>query len=364
MHGNHREYEVSKATLDLIADVQKMQTSVLNGPAAFRPGAFWDDLVDRNLVMLKSSGIENFKRTLANNYYNWMVTSLYDPQIQLAIKTWLRHPSSRPLRATLEGGGTVDDIQTLDRTDAYSYSRLRSWKYKTFVAAIWETARRLDQRGLTNDLSEPQHGNPLRVVSRGKLISQDLANSVIEFSYVDSACAVGDGTRVAELGAGYGRLADVFLKSCDVVYCVFDIPPALAVAQWYLTQVHGAERVVEFDANATFEGIVDRLTPGVVAFFTPAQMELFPDGWFDVTQTISTLPEMPREQAEAYLRLMAVKSKEILYLKQWKRWRNDLDQVELTEADYDLGSDWELVARRDDPIQPQFFNQIWRRVCS
>ncbi len=337
-----------------------MRVSVRDGPAVFHPGAFWDDLIDSNVAMLELAGIENFKRTIANNYYNWMVRSVHDPQIQRAFANWLRRPSLRPLRARLHGG--VQGIRTLDRTERYDFTRFQSWKYRTFVATVWDTARRFDRHGLTDRLSEPPQGNPLPVTVSGHAISQDLANSIIEFSFVDAARPLRDGDRVAELGAGYGRLADVFLKACGVVYCVFDIPPALAVAQWYLTQVHGAERVVAFDPDATFDGIVDRLTPGVVAFFTPAQLELFPDGWFDVTQTISTLPEMPRQQADAYLGLLAAKSRGVVYLKQWKRWCNELDQVELCEADYDLGAEWELAARREDPIQPQFFNQVWRRL--
>jgi len=352
----------SQETAEVIAEVERMRMNVLGSASEYHPGEFWDDLIARNIAMLEASGIENFKRTIANNYYNWMVSSIHDPQIQRAITNWLRHPSLRPLAAQMRGG--VREIRTLDRSGSYSFSRFQSLKYKMFVAAIWETARRLDSRSLTNILSEPPQGNPLSVKTQGREISQDLANSIVELSYVDSVRPLRAGDRIAELGAGYGRLADVFLKTTSVTYCVFDIPPALAVAQWYLRKIHGNDRVIAFDPTMTFKELVDRLVPGVVAFFSPSQLELFPDGWFDVTQTISTLPEMPRRQSDHYLKLLAQKSGDVVYLKQWIRWRNDRDQVELREADYNLGPGWALAARREDPIQPQFFNQVWRRKRS
>jgi hypothetical protein len=99
----------------------------------------------------------------------------------------------------------------------------------------------------------------------------------------------------------------------------------------------------------------------MVAFFTPDQLELFPDGWFDCTQTISTLPEMPAAQSQHYLALMSAKSRRAIFLKQWKRWRNAADDVELTEQHYALSAPWRLAFRRGDPIQPAFFNQLWLR---
>jgi hypothetical protein len=153
----------------------------------------------------------------------------------------------------------------------------------------------------------------------------------------------------------------VFAEAFDLTYCVFDIPPALAVSQWYLGKVLGRDRIVPYSSSSTFSGIGPQLVPGKVAFFTPDQLELFPDGWFDLTQTISTLPEMPAEQSEHLLRILADKTSGALFLKQWRSWRNDADNVELTEASYRLPAPWKLAHRRVDPIQPMFFNQLWSK---
>ena len=344
---------------DAAALIEAMRQRVAAGPEIYRPGEFWDGLIAANLEMLKTGGIANFKRTVSNNYYNWLVTSLRDGQVQHALRGWLQRPTLAPLLNELEGPAT--GLRTTDRDGSFTLSRAASWRYKCFVGAIWETARRDDTRGLTARLSEPEVGNPIRIRQRGRLISQDLANSIIELTFVARSGVVRDGARIAELGAGYGRLAHVFAQTCPLTYCIFDIPPALGVAQWYLTAVLGADQVVPYSPCHDLGAVESRLKPGVVAFFTPDQIEMFPDGWFDCTQTISTLPEMPARQSAHYLELLAAKSRHAVFLKQWRRWHNQADDVELDEQHYGFAPPWRLSARRVDPVQPAFFNQLWTR---
>jgi putative sugar O-methyltransferase len=345
-----------REVLDLIDEMRK---GVENAPEIYRPGAFWDELIAVNGEMLATEGIANLKRTVSNNYYNWLVTSMRDPQVMNALIGWLKHPTLAPLVNRLEE--PVRGLRTTDRQRSFELSGVDAWRYKFFVGAMWETARRQDELALTERLSEPLTGNPIRIRHRGRLISQDLANSVLELGFAARSGAVGEGSRVAELGAGYGRLAYVFAEAHPLVYCIFDIPPALAVAQWYLSQVLGSERVVGYARHDSFATIEPLLQPARVAFFTPDQMELFPDGWFDLTQTISTLPEMPARQSAHYLQMLAAKSRRALFLKQWGQWRNEADEVDLREQDYQLPAPWTLSERRGDPIQPAFFNQLWTR---
>jgi putative sugar O-methyltransferase len=341
----------------VMALIESMRREVANAPEIYRPGQFWDGLIAANLEMLETEGVGNFKRTVSNNYYNWLVTSLRDPQIRHALVGWLKRPSLGPLTSRMEDPAT--GLRTTGGEGTLALQRTAAWRYKFFVGAIWEAARRDDPRGLTKRLAEPEIGNPLRIRHRGRLISQDLANSIIELTFVARSGVVCDGCRVAELGAGYGRLAYVFANTCALTYCIFDIPPALAIAQWYLTAVLGSDRVVPYAPGDDFSAVASQLRPGVVAFFTPDQMEMFPDGWFDCTQTISTLPEMSARQSAHYLDLLASKSGHAVFLKQWRRWRNEADDVEFRERQDALPAPWRLAARRVDPIQPAFFNQLW-----
>jgi putative sugar O-methyltransferase len=58
---------------------------------------------------------------------------------------------------------------------------------------------------------------------------------------------------LAELGAGYGRLGYVMLKTAQCQYFVFDIPPALYLSQWYLTTLFPKRRAFRFRRFDTFE---------------------------------------------------------------------------------------------------------------
>lgn len=339
--------------------IETMRRHVTEAPAIYRPGAFWSDLIERNLEMLRADGVRSFKRTVSNNYYTWLVLAMPDPQMRNAIRHWLRHPHLATLRARME---PARDLRTMSgRGASFDLTPKAARRYRFFVAATWEQAEREDRLGLTTRVQEPEIGNPVRLWYRDRLISQDLANSVIECNYAARSGRVRDGARVAELGAGYGRLAHVFTAAHEIVYCIFDIPPALALSQWYLGELLGRDRVVPFRSDAGPE-VVAALSPGSVAFFTPDQLELFPDGWFDLAQTISTLPEMPERQAEYYLSLLAAKCSGELFLKQWRQWRNEADDADFSEERYVLPAPWKKVARRVDPVQPHFFNQRWRRA--
>jgi putative sugar O-methyltransferase len=341
----------------IAAEIEAMRSHVAAAPEIYRPGAFWAELIDANLEMLATDGVENFKRTVANNYYNWVVWDPRDPQIKRSIVRWMRQPNLSSLRTSME---SQPGVRTLDRDDRYELTGPAAFSYRFFVGQAWARAQEEDRLGLCQRLQEPEVGNPIRIRdSEGRLISQDLANSIIECNFAAASGRVRDGARIAELGAGYGRLAYVHAQASEAVYCIFDIPPALAVAQRYLTDVLGSERVVRFSPHPD----LSVLRQGCVAFFTPDQLEVFPDGWFDLTQTISTLPEMPREQADHFLALLGEKSSGALFLKQWKRWRNPADLVELAEDFYRLPEGWRLTHRRTDPIQPLFFNQLWQRAA-
>src|SRR5262249_50640182 len=158
-----------------------MRSHVAAAPEIYRPGAFWAGLIDSNLEMLDSEGIENFKRTVANNYYNWVVANPLDPQVRLAIVRWLRHPTMGALRTRME---PTEGLRTLDRNGRFELSGRDAFMYRFFVGQVWARARQEDRLGLTSSLEEPTIGNPIRMWSSdGRQISQDLANSIIECNF-------------------------------------------------------------------------------------------------------------------------------------------------------------------------------------
>jgi len=339
-------------------ELQAMVDEVGRASALYRPSRLWEFMGGLNDQMLSEHGLQNLKRTVAQNYYNWLVVGTQDNQFRNMVRYWLSRPSLTPFLNSTEGLGFVRTIR----------AKLGlGWKeellYKLFVGTLWELARDVDRTGLTHVLQEPLVGNPIRILRKGRRISQDLSTSIREYStMLEARPDLDDAPKiVAELGAGYGRLGYVLLQEPATRYFVFDLPPALAASQWYLSEVFRDQPVFRFRHIDSFAEVEAELSQSRIAFFTPNQLELFPDRYFDVFASISTLPEMTAAQVRNYLQLMSRLTRQLVYLKQWKSWRNPADDYTLSESDMQLTHGFSRVLRRDDAVQDAFFEAVWIR---
>jgi putative sugar O-methyltransferase len=322
-----------------------------------RPSAFWAAGARHNEDLLKRYGVENFKRTVNQNYFNWIPLSRSDNQYRQVEAYWQAHPDPRALQAELEDWDLlhVAFLQGNPFLDPAARAL-----YAQFVGMLWHFVSHGERNGTLERLAEPELGNPIRTRLGGRLISQDLANSAREASttlhaYQPSArrCVLG------ELGAGYGRVAHVILATHPVQYVVIDVPPALFVSQWYLTRLFPERRVFAFRPFQRFEDIDEELAAADIAFLTPDQFYQLPDRYFDVFLTISSLAEMSWSQISQYLALMACKTKSRIYIKQWRTWTNPLEGITVQQADYDLPAGWRKRIDRVDAVQDLFFETLW-----
>jgi len=339
-----------------------MLDEVRRSSELYRPSHFWDHYGRQNALMLAEHGFENLKRTLAQNYYNWLVTSFDNNQLCNVLRYWRGHPTVRPLLNRIEPITALHATSGEERRVIHFGPKER-FLYKLFVGCLWELALATDRTGIAAGIQEPLIGNPIRIWRKGRLISQDLANSVREYN---SMLEASPGMRlspqnVAELGAGYGRLAYVMLQDPGIRYFVFDLPPALAASQWYLSKVFGGEKMFHFRHIASYSEIETELARCRVGFFTPNQIELFPDGYFSAFASISTLPEMTQAQVHNYLQLMSAKTSRLVYIKQWKSWTNPYDNYHFAQQDIHLTHGFRKAIARDDAIQNAFFECAWVR---
>jgi putative sugar O-methyltransferase len=173
------------------------------------------------------------------------------------------------------------------------------------------------------------------------LISQDLANSAVEVSAIVRALGGRQPSAILEIGAGYGRTAFALMHLFPkATYTVVDIDPALATSRWYLSKLFGHDRL---------------------RFLKPREVAGVEDGTVDLSLWISSLQEMTQEQVAAYFAFMdRVSASGIVYLKQWFRWRNPIDGIELSSNDYPIPTDWRLIFRERAPVQTHFWQAAWR----
>jgi putative sugar O-methyltransferase len=320
----------------------------------------WEQLNALNTEQVERLGLPHFKRTVNQNYFNWLPTSLGDNQLRRVLRNWLQRPTLAPFRSRMdvprvfEGFGRQPTLET--------------WKsrtfYRLFVALLWDQAKREDPLGLLDRIEEPEVGDPLRIHYRDRLVTQDLANSVREANRLVAHLPAGSTGRrvVAELGAGYGRLGFVLVQALSMRYWVFDIPPALFISEWYLRHVFPGRRIFTFRPFENFDTVRAEVEAADIAFFTANQIALLPDASVDAFVNISSLHEMRQPQIDHYLQQMARAARHVIYLKQWIEFKNLADHVVITRASYRFPADWRIVHDAADSVQDRFFELVARRA--
>jgi putative sugar O-methyltransferase len=335
--------------------LEEMLEAVNEAPTIFQPSDFWVHHNERNLEQIAEDGFGAFKRTVNTNYFQWEPGSPRGegPRERVArrlLRLWLAHPDPRVLSARLA------------QPERSLHARRATRWHAICVAALWELARRHDHRGVLAGLDEPQLGEPPTVRYRGRLVSEDLAHSALELATIDEvgALPVQDAV-VVELGGGYGRLAWLLLSAIPGLrYIVCDIPPALAIAQRYLTDLFDdcpIFRYRHFDDPAE---VAAELADAKLAFLLPHQLALLPSLEADLFVNISSLHEMRIEQVEEWFRLIDQHTSGCFYTKQWVRSVNVFDDLVIRREDYPVPEHWVTLVDREVQAPPDFFEAVYR----
>jgi putative sugar O-methyltransferase len=347
--------------------VDRMKQELRAAPPIYHPSAFWTHIGEINERILDWSGEANFKRTLNQNYFNFIPAGADDARMVRMHRLKRKLGETALRRYTIEDPDYDPSLWMSWYPDYYIFKEpdraMKRELYREYLALAYEYSLRRDNAGVLPRLQEPILGNPIRVHRDGSLISQDIINSVRErHSLMAARAADREGPfLVAELGAGYGRLGYVMLITTECRYFVFDIPPALYLSQWYLTTLFPDRRSFPFRHFDAFEQVAGELSEAQIAFFTPNQLAKFPSEYFDVFATISSLHEMRRDQISHYMSLMGRTTKSVLYLKQQKNYVNSIDNLVIGKDDYPVPTDWFPAGERFDLINPGFFERVYRR---
>ena len=328
-------------------------------PDIFQPTAFWSTFQQQNYKQILAGGLENFKRTINQNYFNWIPTSPDDNQFRALLRLTAEFPSVEAF------GAEIGDTKNLSSYFAESPLETSNDRelYRIFVGMLWQYTKLSYPNGLIEALDEPTTGNPIPVHLRGKLISQDVANSIRERNVIawrwEPDFEAGRKISLVEIGAGYGRLAYVFLRSAPVRYFIIDIPPALFVSQWYLSKLFTNKSIFKFRPWSDYDFIATEIDQADIAFLTPDQFSKLPDQYFHAGFTISSLAEMTHKQANMYLDLLSRKVRHEVYIKQWIESTNTLDGASFQRSDFDMSNLWKKTLDRVDTVQDRFFETLW-----
>jgi putative sugar O-methyltransferase len=243
------------------------------------------------------------------------------------------------------------------------FNRIQSLLYNFLTFASWEYSRGAVSDPALLALREPEEGNPAETRdSSGALVSQDLANSILEVSAMGPSLA--PGSIVLELGAGYGRDAyAIMATNPGIKYVIVDIPPALWVAETYLRRQFPNHRIFCYREFASFEDIESEFNESDIAFFLSTQITGLPDGLADLAINISSLHEMRLEQIAFYLSQFdrLLKDGGRFYFKEWKRGALPFENIIIRQEDYPIPASWNCELLQDAPIQTRFFEARYRK---
>ena len=318
----------------------------------FRPELLPSKLCEERILELLDQLLhgryENFKRLLS-------ILELQRNRDSLGrqFRTLLRHSGIRHSIGVVAGmiSGPGHDFPT--RRDALLFNAL--------AHLMWRYVETNDREDRLATLTEPLEGNPPRVMRNERLISFDLARAVNEYDAVFRAPL--DQTSVhtiLEIGPGYGRTAYVFLelqRNCR--YILVDIPPALYIAERYLSNVFAERKIFGFRSFSDFESVRSEFYDADILFLTPNQLESLPPGSADLTICVSSFQEMRMDQIGYYFSEIDRLTSRFFYFREKREARLPDDNELIRESDYPVAESWELLHRRTCKAQPDLFEALY-----
>ncbi len=332
-----------------------MHKELRSSKPIYFPSQFWEELNSKHTDQLIHYGFKNFKRTVNMKYFNWGTLGIIRQQLNIVLSQ-LFQGNLKPLY--------LSRFRNYNNTKAGNikhFNAISAFIYRIFVASYADYLKATDIKEIFNIASEPKIGNPFIVEYKNQLLSQDLCNSIHEFYSITNKIAGQSKMNIAEIGAGYGRLATVFLKVLpQCTYTIIDIPPALHVSQKYISAVFPNDRIFFFHSFKSFNQIKKEFISARIRFILPHQLEYLPKKYYNLMINISSFHEMTREQIKNFVSLIDRLTHGFFYLKQWRKSRTSVNSY-IKEFDYQFPKNWRLIYRRSPhPIQKMFFDALYK----
>jgi len=357
----YSEEKFKNQTQNMLMVINSMNREI-ESSSIYIPGEFWSTIGKLHMQLLEQFGIDNFKRTVSHQYQNWFMCMSDDEQSKQLYKLWSHHLSIEPWFNIMEIPDNVGMLDANDFTYPLAVEEYRE-NYRIAVGLLWEFVNKIDSFNVLEKLNESIIGNPVRIWRHGQLISSDLAHSARERNMLLKALSLkgNEALIVGELGAGHGRLAEVFGQTTNFRYFIFDITPALFVSQWYIKAIFPNEKIFEFRHFDNFSDIQKELDECRFAFFTSNQIEKLPSDYINLFINLNSLAEMRLNQINNFLQQIDRVTLLAFMSRQQLASINPVELVSLSKDNYKMPERWRLILDNADEIFPSFFNQIWRR---
>lgn len=327
-------------------ELLEMEDYVVSNPTLQSSSNFWNGLNKWHIQQITELGFENFKQTVATNYFTWVVS--------------LDNPYSYNLFKLV----TNPTIGLIPEEFYRKYSFLtaeESIRYNTITFYFLNyIVNNIGAGSLLDQLEEPLIGNPPAVTYNGKRVSQDIFNSLLEYIPIAENCDLENIHTILEIGAGSGRTAFCFLTlHPNIKYVIADFTPALYISQTYLSMVFPDKKVMKFRPFVNFEEVEDEYNEADIVFIMPDQLAMIPDHSADLFLAIDCLHEMKTEQVVHYFK-EADRLSKYFYYKCWQQTEVPWDNVKHTISSYPVKPTWKQLFLEPCVVPSTFFHAIYQ----
>jgi putative sugar O-methyltransferase len=227
-----------------------MLDDMKRAPPIYQPGNFWLYYIEKIARQIENSDLNQFRnqvmgpgtmasfgggRDLEGMKYGWHLYPFHQ-----AFASFDTSPVVRGYNRLIDHLFTVHPA--LGHL-AFRGALAREYFQDTIEArqdAAWMVARAHDTRNLLEKVEDSREGNPVGFHRQGKFYTVRFLDEAMQLLFLQDFIDVEQLQTVLELGPGIGLKASLFLKlNKDLTYILVDIPPALYVAQQYLSAVTG-----------------------------------------------------------------------------------------------------------------------------
>ena len=202
----------------------------------------------------------------------------------------------------------------------YGFSLTKSIHYNLVSLILYENIKSkkiFDHYDKVNKKIYQKYSPELEI--NNKLISQHMLISMLEFEKINTLVKnINKPLNILELGAGYGRTANMFLSLSEgVKYVVADFPPAITLSENNLKESFPNKKITSaFEINNK-EDMEKTFKNNDVLFILPHQINLFERKNFSLSIAIGCLNEMEKKQIVNYMKIFENISN-FLYIKAWE----------------------------------------------
>jgi len=305
-----------------------------------RVSRYWHYLNAQNLSMLANLGADNYRNSVALNYFTWTTISEEMAGTIIRIAASAGSPHIANIFKTQPG---LDLIASLN--------------HNLLVGALFSALSESGGLAHFEEIREEITENIPYVTIDNKKVTQDRMNSLMELQTISKVFNFQPESTIVEIGAGSGRTATCLLSlNPNLKYIIADIPPALFLSSTNLRRLFPERRIaVGFREknSAALEKLIDE---NDLIFIFPSQLSLLRPKSVDLFLAIDCLHEMTKKTIDGYFDEIDRLAKRF-YMKVWNHTRVPFDLHELDKNDFPIKKHW-TVALDQPCIFPASFSEM------